>query len=65
MERAGIVEVVGHRIPQSQPVGWEAEISQSSPHAPCARLFVGLFDFPAFLSFHSPWQPRWGAGGGT
>lgn len=26
--------VVGHRTPQSQPVGWKAEISQSSPHAP-------------------------------
>lgn len=35
------------------------------PGAPGARLFVGLFGFPAFLSFHSPWQPRWGAGGGT
>lgn len=62
MEMAGTVGVVGHRIPQPQPVGWEAEISQSSPHAPCARLCVGLFDFPAFLSFHSPWQACWGGG---
>lgn len=34
VEMAGMMGVVGHRIPQSQPVGWEAEISQSSPHTP-------------------------------
>lgn len=65
VKMAGAVGVVGHRIPQSQPVGWEAESSQISPHAPCARLCVGLFGFPAYLSFHSPCQACWGAGGGT
>lgn len=28
--------------------------SLCSPHAPCARLCVGLFGFPAYLSFHGP-----------
>lgn len=60
MKMPGAVGVVGHRIPQSQPVGREAESSQTSPHAPCARLCVGLFGFPAYLSFHSPCQACWG-----
>lgn len=55
VEMAGIVGIVGHRIAQSPPVGWEAEVSQRAfTPRPLCQALRGSVWLPCILVIPQP-----------